>query len=363
MPRGEGAVPATASGAHVEVAACLERLEAALDLDWEREKLAAWRRFLAFEPRPGGMRPRESAGGGGEPGEWPAVLVNEASRDRGLMLVRQLGEVYEAACRRLWRIPNIRTNYGTGVLSSLFGAELFWMPDELDTLPTTRALEGPDPLGQLLAAGEPDLEAGWGARVFETAAYFKAQLAPFPKLSEAVWIYHPDLQGPMDIAELMLGADLLVAFYDRPDDVKAALELITGTYVRFLRRWFALVPPRDGAKYMAHWGKFFRGQVMLREDSLVNLSPEMYVEFVRPCDQRILDEFGGGAVHFCGKCDHVTHLMAEQKGLTAINPSQPELNDARRLYAHTIGRGIVLDTPTRVLDLLDADFSHGLITY
>ncbi len=355
----------TAQAARIDVGACLEKLEAAIDIAWEREKIAEWKRFLDFEPRPGGMRPRESAGGGREPGrgEWPGVSTNAAIRDREVMLVQQLGAVYDAACRRTWTVPNIRANYGTGILSSLFGAEVFWMPDESNTLPTTRALSGGDPLKRLLDAGEPELTAGWGGQVFETAEFFKEQLAPYPKLSEAVWIYHPDLQGPMDIAELLLGGELLLAFYDRPGDVAAVLELVTSTYVRFLKRWFGIIPPRGDGKHMAHWGKFFKGQVMLREDSLVNLSPEMYVRFVRPSDQRILDEFGGGAIHFCGKCDHATHLMAEQKGLTAVNPSQPELNDARKLYADTIGRGIVLDTSSRIMDALDADFSRGLITY
>jgi hypothetical protein len=182
---------------------------------------------------------------------------------------------------------------------------------------------------------------------------------------EAVWIYHPDLQGPMDIAEMMLGGGLLLAFYDRPGEARAVLELITSTYVRFLRRWFGVVPPRGDGKYMAHWGRFFKGQVMLRDDSLVNLSPRMYAEFVRPCDQRILEEFGGGAVHFCGKCDHVIELMSQQRGLTAINSSQPELNDLGRLYRATIGRGLVLDTPARarVTELLDADFSRGALLH
>jgi hypothetical protein len=352
-----------ATETEVDVRACLERLEEAIDIEWEREKLARWKRFLDFEPVENGFRFRLATAGGREPGEWPRIRTNEAIRDRELMLLHQLGAVYGQVCRRTHEIPNIRTNYGTGIFSSMFGAEVFWMPDELDTLPTTRALEGPDALRRLLDAGEPDVTAGWGAQVFETAEYFAEALSAYPRTREAVWIYHPDMQGPMDIAELLFGGELLVAFYDRPGEVKEVLEILTSTYVRFMKRWFELIPPRGAGRYMAHWSRFFKGQVMLREDSLVNLSPEMYVEFVRPYDQRILDEFGGGAIHFCGKCDHATDLMAEQRGLTAINLSQPELNDAQKLYDATVARGIVLDTPARITEMLDADFSRGALLH
>lgn len=351
------------SGTGVDVKACLEQLEGALDLDWEREKIATWKRFLDFEPFEGGFRLGEPDAGGVEPGQWPQVTTNQAIRDRELMLVAQLAKPYAIACRRTREIPNIRCNYGTGILSSLFGAEVFWMPDELDTLPTTRALEGEDPLSQLLAGGEPELTAGWGGQVFETGEYFKEMLAPYPKLSEAVWIYHPDLQGPIDIAELLLGTQLLLAFYDRPEDVKALMELLTGTYIRFMKRWLEVVPPRENGRYMAHWQRLFKGQVLLREDSLVNLSPDIYSEFVKPYDERILAEFGGGAIHFCGRVDHCIDIMTDSEHLTAVNMSQPELNDMERIFRATVGRGKVLDVRSGVTEFLDADFTRGVILH
>jgi hypothetical protein len=353
----------TTAAVKIDLKACLDQLEQDIDLDWERRKISDWKRFLDFEPFEGGFRYRQPGEAERQPGEWPEFTTNEAIREAEAMLLHQLGAVYRVVCRRSHEVPNIRCNYGTGILSSLFGAEVFWMPDEMDTLPTTKAFESGDALSRLLAAGEPDLESGWGGQVFETGEYFKQQLAPYPKMSAAVWLYHPDLQGPMDIAELLLGGELLLAFYDRPDDVKAFMEMLTSTYIRFMKKWFELVPPRENGAYMAHWGKFFKGGVMLREDSLVNLSPDMYTEFVRPFDQRILDEFGGGAIHFCGKCDHVIEAMTEQPGLSAVNPSQPELNDVRELYAATIARGIVLDTPAKITELLDADFSRGALLH
>jgi hypothetical protein len=344
-----------------EVERLLDLLESAVDLDWEREKLSIWRRFLAMESFPGGFRMSASPRGARPAPAWPKIRINDALGDERLMLLNQLAAVNSVLHARTLRIPNIRCNYGTGILSSLFGAELFRMPEELDTLPTTRTLPDADPIGALLAAGEPDLDAGWGARVFATAQYFKEALGRHPRLAEAVWIYHPDLQGPVDIAELLLGEHLLLGFYDRPEEVRAALELITGTYIRFMRRWLALVPAREGGRFSAHWDKLIPGQIMLRGDSLVNLSSEIYEEFVRPCDERILAEFGGGAMHYCGKADLCLERMTAGEALRLVNSSQPDLNDPAKLFEFTVGRGRILDVPERQAALFAGRLDRGVL--
>ena len=81
---------------------------------------------------------------------------------------------------------------------------------------------------------------------------------------------------------------------------------------------------------------------MVRDDSAMNLSPDMFNEFVRPYDQRLLDELGGGAAHFCGRGDHFIASMSELNGLHAIHMSQPELNDVEPIYVHTVDKGIKL---------------------
>ena len=81
---------------------------------------------------------------------------------------------------------------------------------------------------------------------------------------------------------------------------------------------------------------------MLRDDSAMNLSPAMFDEFVRPYDQRLLDEFGGGAIHFCGKGDHYIDRLPQMDGVYAVHMSQPEYNDMERMLAHTVDAGINL---------------------
>ena len=59
-------------------------------------------------------------------------------------------------------------------------------------------------------------------------------------------------------------------------------------------------------------------------------------------DQRLLDEFCGGAVHFCGKGDHYIASLSDMPGVYAVQLSQPEYNDMEAVYANTVDKGIAL---------------------
>jgi hypothetical protein len=145
----------------------------------------------------------------------------------------------------------------------------------------------------------------------------------------------------VDVAEVVWGSDFFYAFHDAPDFLKRFLDLITETYAAFMRAWFGLVG-RPGT-YATHWGMMFKGVLMIRNDSLMNLSPEAYAEFARPMDQRLFDEFGrAGGMHFCGRGDHYIAAMSRMEGLTAVAMSQPHLNDMETIYRNTVDKGIKL---------------------
>jgi hypothetical protein len=139
---------------------------------------------------------------------------------------------------------------------------------------------------------------------------------------------------------------MFTAFYDAPERLQDAFELVTRTYERFMRRWCEVVPPREGPMF-AHWGAFYPGRIMLRQDSVVNLSAAMYAQQVRPYDERLLGAFGDGAIHFCGKADHAIAAMAATAGLRAVNMSQPHLNDMPHVLAETVGRKLFLNLPAQ----------------
>ena len=273
--------------------------------------------------------------------EWPHVLVNDALADFEAMAMQQLEGCSKALAEGSGALLAVRCNYGTAILPSLFGGELFLMDREIDTLPACRPLPGgSDAIKRLLDRGVPDLNAGQGGAVFGMGQYYKELFEGYPRLSEHVHIYHPDLQGPMNVCEMLWGGSLYVDLYDKPDLVKDFLSLITETYICFMRRWNELFPPLDG--FAVHWSMLHRGCIMIRNDAATNLSPAMYEEFVRPCDERLLHEFGGGGIHFCGRGDHFIAKVAEIPGVHAVNITQPHLNDAETIFQNTIDRGIQL---------------------
>ena len=91
-----------------------------------------------------------------------------------------------------------------------------------------------------------------------------------------------------------------------------------------------------------HWGILYhRGKILLRDDSAMNLSPELYREYALPYDAELLEQYGG-AVHFCGRGDHYAEALSTAKGLYGVNVSQPDYNDMEKIYRNTVDKGIKL---------------------
>lgn len=320
--------------------ACAEDLARRIDPQQEKALLRAWLDF--YEGRCGDDSFIPPARVAAPPKiDWPDVHINDAQDDVDAMVLFELKKCSDVLARGGNALLNVRCNYGTGILPTLFGCELYTMPRETNTLPTARALPTPNAILPLLDAGRPDLRTGLGRLVFDTAERFLEVLGTHEELAAWVTLYHPDLQGPIDVVELIWGGEMFLAFYDQPEQVERLLDIVTDTYAAFMRHWEVLVPPRpDG--YSFHWDYLIQGRLMIRNDSLMNLSPQIYTQFIRRFDQRLFDEFGGGVVHYCGRGDHFIEPLSEMTGLTGINLSQPHLNDMETIYRHTVDKGIHL---------------------
>ncbi len=322
-----------------ETIALLEDIERRIDPETEEDLSAQWRDFLygrfegdLFTP----CRKKPTA-----PGVTPPdVHINDAIDDLELMLQHGLRDIsFQLSTETL--NPCIRANYGTGIMTSLFGAELFMMPRAAATLPTTRAFNDTDKMRALLEKGMPDLNSGLGQRVFDFTELCLEVFAHYPKIRKHVEIYHPDTQGPLDLCELMWGGEMFLAMYDEPELVHNVLRLVTDTYTAFMEKWFGLMPMHP--EMSTHWPSLrHRGSILLRDDSAMNLSPELYKEFAAPYDAELLHHFKGGAVHFCGRGDHYMETLCSIPDLTGVNMSQPEYNDMETIYRNTVDKGIPL---------------------
>ena len=253
------------------------------------------------------------------------VNINDAIDDYDLMLRREMNGVARALDEGRHNAA-IRANYGTCILPSFFGVEIFRMPYENNTLPTNKPSGNPDWIRSLVERGVPDLSVGYGTRVFEFTEFAKEVFERYPKIKKYITIYHPDAQGPLDILELLWGSDLFYAIYDDPELLHSSLSLICDTYIAFMDKYFKLNPIKNGIK--PHWKIFYHnGNIVLRSDSAMNLSPDLYREFVLPYDARLLKYYGGGAVHFCGRGDHYIDALCSIPEVMGVNLSQPQYND------------------------------------
>ena len=77
----------------------------------------------------------------------------------------------------------------------------------------------------------------------------------------------------------------------------------------------------------------------------MNLSPDLFREFIQPYDTRLLEALGGGAVHFCGTGDHFVQLLAQTPLLSAVDMSQPHLNNMEKILSALPDQGINLYVP------------------
>jgi hypothetical protein len=321
----------------IDLTPYLEDLEARLDPAQEEAHRGAWEAFLAGEVTEGYFVP-PTRSAVATTLDWPQIHTNDAIEDPDLTILSQLGGV-------AWTLGNggnsahtVRCNYGTAIMPSILGCEVYVMPRESDTLPTGKPLYDSDKVRELVDRGPAEPRNGLGAVTLDTGSRMRDLFAKYPNVEKYVHIYHPDAQGTVDIAEMVWGSPLFYAFYEETELMSELFEVITQTYIAFMREWFKIVPPVPACS--PHWGMYHPGPIMLRDDSLMNISSEMYVEFVRDHDQRIFDEFGGGAIHFCGRNDHFIEAMSKMNGLHAINLSQPDMNDMETIWKHTVDKGI-----------------------
>ncbi len=324
---------------NVTLERCLTDLEDRINPDEEDRLFQSWLDFIKRRCSQAYFLPKRSQSAPAKV-NWPKVNVNNTLNDYDQMALQQYRLCSEQLENKDGNLLNMRCNYGTGIIPILFGVEPFIMDESANTLPICHPLNNLDEIQKLIDHGIPDLLRGFGNRVFEMGKYFKEIGEQFPKIGKYVHVYHPDLQGPMDICELIWGSQLFLDVIDHPEIVHIFLDLISDTYTAFMRTWEQIYPFQ--AVGNVHWGMLHKGTIMLRDDSGTNFSRHMYEKFILPYDQNLLAEFGGGAIHFCGKGDHFISLLGEMNGLFSIQLSQPHLNDMVKVFKHSIEKGIQL---------------------
>ncbi|MCK9479824.1 MAG: hypothetical protein M0R40_10065 [Firmicutes bacterium] len=239
----------------------------------------------------------------------------ETFYDMRAMLYNQLVPIANNIGADDYMVYSIRANYGTGILPSLFGAQNRLVDDY--SMPWCEHLSMLQ-VEECIEQGVPNLNMGLGGKVMETYEYYSEVLNGYPNAKDAIALYHPDLQGPFDVAHLLFGSEIYLKLYDDCELVHRLLSLVTETYIAFMRKYLSLFGNEfDG--YCHHWGTIHKGNIVIRNDSAVNLSLDMYKTFVKPYDNELSREFGGVAMHYCGKDEVWLPDMIQNADISGIN--------------------------------------------
>lgn len=322
----------------------LEDIEDRIDEQDETAIDASWKAFAEGRIPAGEVFCPPARTPRGSKLDWKHININDAIADEELMILSQLERCHDALVSGGKTPMVMRPNYGVGIIASMYGAKKFVMPYDTDTLPNVLALEGgEEAIRRLVDGPEPKLTEGFGGHVFSVGEKFAEIRRRYPKIGRFVRFENPDGQGPLDNCELLWGSDLFYAFYDDPDLLHALLSRVTDTLLRFVRQWQTVIPNEDGLT--SYFGRLGRGNIVIRNDSAMNLSPELFKAFSQPYDSRLLRELNGGMVHFCGRGDHFVEWLAQIPMLSAVDMSQPHLNNMEKILSALPDRGINLFVP------------------
>ena len=206
--------------------------------------------------------------------------------------------------------------------------------------PWVRHLPGQEiGLDAILDRDPRDFSQGWCPRVVETCQFYQHVLSEYPALQDLVRIVLPDLQGPFDNLELIVGSEVFVQLHTCPDHVQAALHAVATAQVEFARHLRPYLT--DGPEGYAHQHAVaIKGQILVRADSIILMSPEMYDELVAPHDEYVLHELGGGGMHTCGKASQHADAFLSLPSVRCLDFGQSELNDMDSIYTAARDRGV-----------------------
>jgi hypothetical protein len=223
----------------------------------------------------------------------------------------------------------IRPNYGIGIVSSILGG----LVEQIDDNPPwVRPFSTRSELMSMFNLDITDVSGmGWMPRVVETYQFYDYALGSYPSLHSAVKRVLPDLQGPFDNYELLRGSEAFTDFYTDPLLLKEGLSLTTEIQIAAAQSLLPYTTDHEHGVSYQH-GVPMRGNILIRNDSPIMVSAEIYREHIAPHDSKVLSALGGGGIHSCGNIDHQMENYLNINELSCIDLGQGLMNDREKLY-------------------------------
>ncbi len=170
--------------------------------------------------------------------------------------------------------------------------------------------------------------------------------------------------GPMDLANVVRGNDLLYDFYDEPEATKEFMsfcaDAVAWTFEN--QRQFA---SKVAGGYFSGWDTFMPGFSLghIAEDATCFISPQTYEEFGIPYTNQLLEKYDYEYLHIhtISRAFIPYFLKLEKVGTFQIasDPNQPDSFEVYREYAHYFeGKVVHIDISAKKF-LENLDFFNG----
>lgn len=248
----------------------------------------------------------------------PEYNNEEIHYDVEKMFVSQLRLALTSALADGDAVPSVRANVGCGALCTLYGGlkQTFFedkMPWLLQHLTPEQLMElTPESIEE-----SPEFKMG-----LEQMRFMKEMLR-----GTGIEVYPMDLQGPIDMAHLLLGNEFFYLLYDEPEIIHHALELSVAADAYGMKKSFEIIQPGD---WVCHYNELVlptETPLKISEDTSTLLCGEHLIEYMKPYTERLLTEFGGGYIHYCGDNKHLLQLTPHLKNSIGMNFGNPERHD------------------------------------
>ncbi len=259
----------------------------------------------------------------------PKYDLKEIHDDPEKMFISQLRSALCTAFAQGDAVPSVRANVGCGAFCTMLGGlEQTYFPDKMPWLLQHLTLD------QLKSYTSADIVlSDQMRRGLEQMRYMKQMLE-----GTGIEVFPMDLQGPIDMAHLLLGNEFFYAFYDDPDAMHHVLSLCVQMDCLGMEKCLEIIAPES---YVAHYNGLVLPKdhpLKISEDSSTLICQEHLEEFMRPYTTALFERFGGGYIHYCGDNAHLLKIAVELEpklaiGLNFGNPERHDMPQVLRMLA------------------------------
>lgn len=207
-------------------------------------------------------------------------------------------------------VPFLFPWYGTAVVPSALGSKVVF-PPKADPMVEGAVVESPEDI-QKLRMPDPERD-GLMPKVLECIRHMRRH-SDLP-------VSFTDCQGPLNIALTLCGPErLFLWLHDEPRAVHELMEFCTEVLIRWIKvQKAAAGQALDGGAMPLGILQPDGFGVWISDDDCIAVSAEHYRRFVVPYNGRVLQEFGGGSIHFCGTAEHQIENLRDTPGLVSVN--------------------------------------------